>query len=109
MTELVTPRGHKLALVTLPVEGACIVTVELYVKWYELWLVACAQDHWTLESVPLFHNEYEQIAARLGMSAAVDHVPNPEVVRAWCDEKGYELDALAEELMVGRWRLEVES
>lgn len=41
-----------------------------------------------------------------GESPYVDHVPNPRVVAAWARSKGYDIDPLAYEMMIGRWEIE---
>lgn len=78
------------------------LTVELSTKWYELFLVT------TNFSVYAVHFGYlESAAATAGVSAFVDHTPNPMVVRSFAARNDYELDELADNLIHGRWQTEV--
>jgi hypothetical protein len=73
------------------------ITVELYCKWYTLYLVTAPDQ---AVEIP-----FPEMAA-LTSSPWHDHCPNPEHVTAFCESQGYELDELAHELIVGRWTLE---
>ncbi len=81
-----------------------VLTVELTDKWYSLHLV---RSNGSVEI--LSFGELEAPAASLGCSPFCDHVPNPAAVRALAESQGWRLDSLAEELIVGRWELEVMS
>lgn len=81
-----------------------VLTVELCCKWYSLYPVhGCAG----VEAVDF--GLLEPTAAALNVSAYCDHVPNPVVVQAFAEAQGWHLDELAEELIVGRWEIEVMS
>ncbi len=81
-----------------------VVTVELYPKWYGLFVVQGD----SFEEVPFpMWEDIDQI--KLSQSPFRDHVPNPECVIDWCNKHGYKIDELALELMVGRWELETEN
>lgn len=91
-----TPRGHELVLTDHG--GGPTLTVELYVKWYTLWLV---KGHEVTEVEFPDMGNYEKLG-----SPYLDHAPNPRHVCAWAEKNGFEIDHLALELMVGRWELE---
>lgn len=79
-----------------------VLTVELYCKWYSLHLV------WPNRIVErIDFGRLEPAAASLNCSPFVDHIPNPAAVRALALAEGWHLDELAEELIVGRWHIEV--
>lgn len=73
-----------------------ILTVELSTKWYELYLI---QPDGKVEGV--FFPTSDKY------TSFVDHVPNPIVVQEYAAAKGYYLDELAFDLIVGRWYNEV--
>ena len=77
-----------------------VLTVELHIKWYSLFLV---------EGVCVSAVSYSQLEAFApkGESPYVDHVPNPEAVQRLCAKRGWTLDYLALELLIGRWEWEV--
>jgi hypothetical protein len=79
-----------------------VLTVENYLKWYQLFLV-----HKEVVT-PIYFHELEPFAAEMGCSAFVDHVPNPRVVEVFAEAKGFGLDGQAWEMMLGRWTWEVE-
>lgn len=73
-----------------------ILTVELVEKWYNLILI-CSDG--TIEEV--FFPTSDKT------TSFVDHCPNPIVVEKYARKKGYHLDILAFEMMIGRWEMEV--
>lgn len=81
-------------------DGTKVLTAELYVKWYELYLVTryavTPIDFSTLEKYVTSHQ-----------SAYNDHVPNPVVVERFAEMSGYTLDPVFFEVCTGRWELEV--
>lgn len=82
-----------------------LLTVEFYVKWYELFLITQNEARFlVIESV---HFGFLEDICPSGISASVDHVPNPLVVRLFSRQNGYEIDELAEDLIKGRWQNEV--
>lgn len=82
------------------------LTVELYIKWYKLYLI---QPLWRVTEV-----SFDEIESALGStwdwvnegSIQGDHVVNPKAVEKYAEQKGYTLDPLAYELLVGRWVIE---
>ncbi len=92
--------GHPLILSASPVEHATI-TVELYEKWYGLYIVDPHMD----KPVMLPFTALED-AAQAGESAFCDHTPNPNVVVRWAEQRVCDVDPLALEMMIGRWELE---
>ena len=76
-----------------------VVTVELYEKWYEIFVT---KENGTLESVSFMQLEEAYRSA----AAFRDHVPRPEAVMAWAEKMGYRVDTLSLELIQGRWTLE---
>lgn len=95
MFHLVSNRGHFLLLDALPIAAhPPVVTVEAYPKWYSLYVVRPGPH---VEEVPFPESDT--------MTPYIDHVPNPQVVKAWADANGYEVDELALEMMIGRWQL----
>ncbi len=98
MSYFVSPRGRALLLRTIPRSGdKPVLTAECYSKWYSLFLVYRIHDEVAIDEVPF----PEDATGKL--TPYIDHVPNPLVVDAWAKEKGYELDELAVEIMIGRW------
>lgn len=79
-----------------------VLTVALRLKWYALYVVH-VED--TVEEV-----SFEMLSVtlqKLGVYPPYqDHVPNPRVLRLAAERCGYDLDELAEEIAVGRWRME---
>lgn len=96
----VSERNHSLACVldVTKLEGP-LLTVELCCKWYTLYLI-----HPTGAVERVSFEELEDGYPR----AYVDHVPQPAAVRALVERRGWYLDAIAEELIEGRWKMEVE-
>jgi hypothetical protein len=80
-----------------------VLTVELYTKWYELFLIAKMQGSLHLYAV---HYGHLEDYCPEGQSAFRDHVPNPLAVRNFADAKDYHLDELADDLLMGRWQNE---
>lgn len=94
-------RGH-IVLCFNRVEARPIITCELYSKWYELFI------WWTDgQLLKLPFNKLEDVAFEMGVSAFVDHVPNPTVVEAYAERHDYGIDELAHDLIKGRWHNEV--
>lgn len=91
-------RGNLLVLSKRPLDRP-VITVELYSKWYGLYLV---YPEGSIEEIPFPESE-----GRLDVSDYVDHVPNPKVVVWFAEKNNFYLDELALELIVGRWELEV--
>jgi hypothetical protein len=77
-----------------------LLSVAYYVKWYTFTLTH--PDGATHELDFGCLEEY----TRAGESPYVDHVPNPAVVERMCESRGWELDELSHELLIGRWVLE---
>jgi hypothetical protein len=104
MTLWRSPRGNPLAYTGEP-RNRAIVTVELYCKWYGLYLIAALGHVKPLD----FPNEstLPRFATYRRGSYYVDHVPNPAAVKMMCEQHGWDLDPLAFELIVGRWAVEV--
>ncbi len=87
-----------------PLEGASyaigVITAELYVKWYELYIVSDGCAH-----VLDFHDLEPYTPA--GESTYVDHVPNPKAIQAFAEATGRPVDPTFLEVAYGRWFLEV--
>ena len=100
---LVGPRGEPVCLSfdALNVEEP-ILTVELSRKWYGLCLVRPSR---TVEELDFGILEVLR-QAPFGPSLC-DHVPNPAFVERLAEEKGWEIDDFAWELIVGRWHAEI--
>lgn len=92
-----SPRAVQLALFSHPKEPT--LTVELFEKWYSLFLV---HPNGQIEEVP-FPDDPESCPA--DVSAYRDHAPNPEVVVNFARNHDYQVDNLSLELIVGRWEL----
>ena len=86
----------------IPLAGqpkAMTLTVELYVKWYSLFIIKPSGE---VEAVG-----FMELEKGFQNAAFVDHVPNPAAVEAYAQMMGYEIDELAWDLIVGRWQSEV--
>jgi hypothetical protein len=82
-----------------------VLTIELYVKWYTLYLVDRMKSG-TVQIYKIHYGHLEDFRPE-DQSAYVDHVPNPLAVRNFADSKSYYLDELADDLLMGRWQNEV--
>ena len=80
--------------------GEPTLTVELYSKWYYLYLV----DPSGLVTEIDFPDDE---TCPEGESPYADHVPNPRAVSAWAEKMGYDVNPLAFEMIVGRWEIEI--
>lgn len=76
------------------------LTVELYSKWYGLFLV---YPNGEIQEMPFPYDE----TCPKGEVPFVDHVPNPNAVIAYADANEYLIDNLALEMIVGRWEIEI--
>lgn len=77
-----------------------VLTVELTSKWYHLVLL------WGGDCHLIGFDQFDAPEFRKEESAYLDHAPNPMAVQRYAEAKGYHLDGLALELMIGRWELE---
>lgn len=77
----------------------CTIAVELYLKWYTLYVI-----HPDGTVAPLGYFELDECPTLpKNMSCYVDHTPNPAAVAAYAEWKGWVVCSEAEDLMVGRW------
>jgi hypothetical protein len=92
-------RGHPLIYSgPAPSDGA-ILTVENYLKWYGLELV---MPDGSVEEID--YGILCDAAALLDVIPHVDHVPNPHVVVFAAERsRGWRVDRVSYEVMVGRW------
>lgn len=97
-----SPRGIPLLISCNPafLETNSLLTVELHGKWYNLFLI---RPGGLVETI-LFPME----PCPHGKPYFVDHVPNPCSVQIWARKNKVQVDALALELMVGRWRIDAQ-
>ena len=105
MSAPVSPRGTMLAWsgyeALEKARRVPILTVELASKWYALYVVDAEGK---VEEIT-----FGELATVEGPGAPYcDHVPNPDRLRRLAEARGWYVDDLAEELVVGRWQLEVE-
>lgn len=92
---LSSTRQHPVVLSRRPNHAdLSVLTVELYEKWYGLIVV---HPSGAMQEIPFPTSET--------MTPYVDHVPNPQVVKAYADANNLYIDELALELIVGRWNL----
>jgi hypothetical protein len=99
MLFLMSERGLPLLLSNgLPL--APTLTVELYEKWYTLYLVKPNGD------IEVVEYPDDPASCPSDMSPYMGHVPNSKVVANYARNHGYEVDLLAFELIVGRWEIE---
>lgn len=99
-----SPRDNQLVLSGGELPTTPTLTVELYEKWYDLYLVA---PDGTVTEVSFGDLEDRRYCAG-DQTAVADHVPNPVVVAAYAQFHEYWVDNLAYELMVGRWEISAE-
>jgi len=83
-------------------ESKPVLTAENYSKWYELFLV---MPDGTVGEVGF--GELHELADERGVSPYVDHVPNPSLVSVLAERRGWSIDHVSYEVMVGRWEIEV--
>lgn len=101
---LKSPNGHPLVYQESSIgwQGTPVVTVELYIKWYGVYVVSAPTDGSRVQRVSFPDmGSYETLG-----SPYVDHAPNPRHVCAWAEQMGYVVDDLSLEMMIGRWELE---
>jgi hypothetical protein len=79
------------------------VTVEMYSKWYSLFVVRVGYDEVTIEEFP-FPDDLEFCGGN--ETPFLDHAPNPVVVARWALKNGFCVDDVAMETMIGRWERE---
>lgn len=96
-----SPRGMPLMWMLAPGVKPTL-TVENYLKWYELFLL---HPNGEIESVP-FSKLDDPAFCYSDESAYCDHVPNPAAVYRYAEANDYHLDDQAFEMIVGRWELE---
>lgn len=77
------------------------IAVELYEKWYSLWLL---KPDSTVEAI--MFPDYDFPSSEISSPSACDHVPNPDHVEQLCLDKGYQIGDFTKELLVGRWETE---
>lgn len=94
-------RGHQLIFYGVP-QSSPVLTIENYPKWYGLELV---MPDGTVEEVGF--EELQALADERGTYPYVDHVPDPTLVSALAERRGWMLDTVSYEVMVGRWESEV--
>ncbi len=77
---------------------AAILTVELYEKWYSLYVVGASGlvDEVSFAELELYCGDG---------SPYTDHCPNPNAVLRMAASRGWEVNELALELIVGRWEM----
>jgi hypothetical protein len=79
-----------------------IITVEHYLKWYNLQLI---MPDGGVIPIPFPGEEFIRDTDEC-QTAIGDHVVNPIVVRRFAEKMGYHLDDQAFEMIVGRWEIE---
>ena len=87
-----SPRGHRFVYQR---GKPNVITVEMYEKWYELWVTQPDGSYKALSFLDLedgFHGTPYR-----------DHDPNPSAVDAYAERTGATVDELSMELMTGRW------
>lgn len=103
--QILSERGLPLVGCATPMPpDVTYLTVELYGKWYNLYLIHVDSDGvYRRERLdPELLEEYTPE----GQSAVGDHVFNPLAVEALADAYEWYLPQLAHELLIGRWELE---
>lgn len=108
--------GDLLAMLVLPV-AMPVLTVTLDSKWYCLYLVHQLQAAAVFAPFEVSEVEFPEVGPAYDRKYAekfkdwtsgyVDHVPSPLAVMKMAREKGWAIDELAMELIVGRWEMEV--
>lgn len=106
-----TPRFSKrgIPLVISVLGELPLLTVEWASKWYTLQvLTPLSPDRDVFELEEVHYHEIQEWHDAKGrdLNCFVDHNPNPEAVKLYAEDKGWVLDEIAEELIVGRWQLE---
>lgn len=74
------------------------LTVENDSKWYEIYLIEPLD-----RARPYLYEEYLEVAERFPGTVWGDHVINPDFVQFLAEEKGFHIDAVSYEVIVGRW------
>ncbi len=107
---LVGPRGRPVCLACdYPDVDGPLLTVELSSKWYGLCLLRTWREG-VVHRIAVEELDFgvlEEIRQAPFGPSLCDHVPNPAFVERLAQEKGWEIDDLGWELMVGRWHAEI--
>lgn len=85
----------------------CVLTAEASGKWYSLWLVFPSNRQIKVPPAMITFDELEGVAYAKGISPYVDHVPNPEAVKAFCGKNKFHLDRAFWFASLKRWKREV--
>jgi hypothetical protein len=97
-------------LLSSPATTIPIITVENYIKWYDLYVVHPNGTVHTIAEVPAYANAAKQIeqafVARTGKSAQGDHIWHPGYVQMLATNLGFLVDEIALETLIGRWFME---
>lgn len=93
-----SPRDHR--LIAKETLDKPVLTCESYTKWYNLYLLNPDGSITEINGLDL-DEHYDG-------HAWIDHIYNPEAVKAYCEAKDYYLDEQSYELIVGRWVIESE-
>jgi len=95
---LYSPRGIPLVWGSGHPKAGAVLTVECYCKWYELFLVCPDAIVGVDFGVLGMHSKDE--------APYCDHAPNPRAVYRYAQARGYLLDNVAFEMIIGRWEIE---
>lgn len=96
-TMYLSERGKPLAFQGDVAPGKTVLTVELYLKWYELYAITRSTGGKTISITPISFEHVEHN----------DHVPYPASVAAYAEEMGWEMCAESMEMIIGRYMREV--
>ena len=107
---LVGPRGRPVCLsCDYPDVDGPLLTVALSSKWYGLCLLRTWREG-VVHRIAVEELDFgvlEEIRQAPFGPSLCDHVPNPAFVERLAQEKGWEIDDLGWELIVGRWHAEI--
>lgn len=91
-------RGIPLVLLGTPTRNT--LTVENYVKWYDLFIV---NSSGVVSKVPREAYDKVQVVGNDLITVWSDHAINPVAFQALAEYLGVEVDEVAEEVVIGRW------
>ena len=83
------------------------LTVECYVKWYDLYIVHPDGRAETIHSNPAYAKTFKEtestFTTQTGKSATGDHIWHPGFVELLAEKLGISIDEVALEAIIGRW------
>lgn len=108
VTIYTSERGMPLVYTGLPPQHRPILTVENYLKWYNLHVIDQSGKVTKVCDHPDFNAADSKIVDGAAVSVFSDHVWNPAYVEALAEALNLEVCDRSMEIIIGRWVSEIE-